>query len=58
MTFVEQRLARAAQYRNLALAQTALVDASSLPHVREKHEMAAAKWSALAELDEQPINAR
>jgi hypothetical protein len=58
MTFVEQRGARAAQYRRLADAQTALIETSNLPQVRQKHEMAAARWCALAALDEQPIDAR
>jgi hypothetical protein len=57
VTFTEQRQARAAQYRLLASAQSALMGASSLPHVREKHELAAAKWSALADLDERPSTA-
>lgn len=58
MTFAEQRQARALQYRQLAGVQTALVQASNLANVREKHEMAAARWSALAELDERPAVVR
>jgi hypothetical protein len=58
MTFSEQRKARAAQYRNLARVQSDLGDTTSLPQVREKHVLAAARWSALAALDEQPTTAR
>ncbi|HEY3800456.1 MAG TPA: hypothetical protein VGL58_19055 [Caulobacteraceae bacterium] len=47
-----KRQARAAEYRDLALAATALAEASGLDHVREKHERAAARWSELAALDE------
>jgi hypothetical protein len=54
MTFAEQRQARAEQYRRLAGIQSALIETSSLANVREKHEMAAARWSALADLDERP----
>ena len=54
MTFAEQRQARAAQYRLLADAASALMLTSELPHVRDKHELAAARWSALAEVDELP----
>jgi hypothetical protein len=54
MTFAEQRQARAAQYRLLADAQSALMQSSDLAHVRDKHELAAARWSALAQLDELP----
>ena len=56
--YVQRRVAkrdlRAAEYRLLALAARALADTSPLPHVREKHEVAAARWTALALLDEQP----
>ena len=55
MTSAEHRLARAAQYRLLAGAQEALVQSSTLPQVREKHELAAARWTALADLDERPM---
>jgi len=55
MTFAEQRQARAAKYRVQADAELALIGAASLANVREKHEMAAARWSALAELDERPL---
>ena len=54
MTFAEQRQARAAQYRLLAGAQLALMHSSELAHVRDKHELAAARWGALAEVDELP----
>jgi hypothetical protein len=51
MTSAEQKQARAAQYRLLADAQSALMETSVLPNVREKHELAAARWSALAGID-------
>jgi hypothetical protein len=54
MTFAEQRQARAARYRLQAGAEIALIESSSLANVREKHEMAAARWTALAEMDERP----
>lgn len=52
--FALKREARAAEYRRLALAADAQVEATLLPQVREKHELAAARWRALAELDERP----
>ncbi len=55
MIAVEKRQARAAEYRRLALAAGDLAETSSLAHVREKHERAAARWTALADLDERPI---
>jgi hypothetical protein len=58
MTFAEQRQARAALYRTQAGAQLALVESSSLAQVRDKHERAAARWLALAELDERPMSER
>ena len=51
---VEKKLVRAAEYRRLAIAAGALAEASPLAHVREKHEEAAARWTALALLDERP----
>ena len=54
MTFAEQRQARAAQYRLLADAESALMHSCDLPLVRDKHELAAFRWSALAEVDELP----
>jgi hypothetical protein len=49
---MRDRQLRAAEYRELASAARALADASPLAHVREKHEEAAARWTALAALDE------
>ncbi|HUO23078.1 MAG TPA: hypothetical protein VMU59_11235 [Caulobacteraceae bacterium] len=43
---------RAVEYRRLAAAAGALAEASPLANVREKHELAAAQWTALAVLDE------
>jgi cell division protein FtsL len=40
------------EYRRLAAEATALADASSLDHVREKHEMAAIQWATLAATEE------
>lgn len=54
MNTAQRREVRAAEYRERASASRALVDASSLQHVREKHELAAATWSALAAMDERP----
>jgi hypothetical protein len=54
MTFAEQRQARAARYRAQAGAELALIETSGLLNVREKHETAAARWTALAEIDERP----
>jgi len=51
---MQKRQDRAAEYRRLAQAADALADASSLDHVREKHEQASARWAELAELDERP----
>ena len=50
----QRREIRAAEYRQLALAAGARAEASSLANVREKHELAAVRWTALAVLDEQP----
>jgi len=46
--------ARAAEYRRLASEAEALAQSSLLAHVREKHGQAAARWTALALLDERP----
>lgn len=54
MTPVEKRATRAAEYRRLASAADRTAEASVLAHVREKHEQAAAQWTALALLDERP----
>ena len=51
---MRNRNVRAAEYRRLAGAAKVLADASVLAHVREKHEHAAATWTALAEMDERP----
>ena len=52
MLAAEKRQIRAAEYRALALQSAALADATPLDHVREKHHLAAARWTALAEIDE------
>jgi len=54
MNTQQKRGLRAAEYRQRADASLALVAASSLPHVREKHERAAETWLALAAMDEAP----
>jgi hypothetical protein len=52
------RHVRAIEYRRLAIAANALAETSLLANVREKHEHAAARWTALALLDERPIEPR
>ena len=52
MSAVGTALGRAAEYRRLALVARDLADASALANVREKHELAAARWSDLADLAE------
>ncbi|WP_091736050.1 hypothetical protein [Phenylobacterium immobile] len=52
MIAAEKRTARAIECRRLAALSTELAEASTLDHVREKHEAAAARWLALAEADE------
>lgn len=54
---MRRRAGRAAEYRKMAEASTILMATSTLGHVREKHELAAARWTALAELDERPLEA-
>jgi hypothetical protein len=49
------RQVRAAEYRRLALDASTLAQASALPRVREKHELAAERWGALAAVDELPV---
>lgn len=51
---LRRRQARAIEYRRLAIAAGVLAEASLLAHVRGKHEEAAARWTALAILDERP----
>lgn len=46
------RQAKAAAYHCRAVEATALAETSILDHVREKHEVAAARWRALAALNE------
>lgn len=46
------RQARAAAYHSRALEATALAQTSILDRVREKHEVAAARWRVLAALNE------
>lgn len=52
------RLDRAAEYRRQAIAASALAQSSQLIGVREKHEHAAARWTALALIDEEPPHRR
>jgi hypothetical protein len=54
VTSAQRRELRAAEYRRLAIAAGALAETSLLIQVREKHEQAAAQWTALAILDELP----
>jgi len=44
------------EYRRLALEATTIARSSGLAHVREKHETAAAQWSALAKLEEERLS--
>ena len=46
------REAKAAAYHCRALEATALAESSILDRVREKHEVAAARWRELAALNE------
>ena len=48
MTALRNREARLAEYERLAAHASALAEASTLAHVREKHELAAAQWRSLA----------
>jgi hypothetical protein len=43
---------KAGEYRRLASEASALARVSSLVNVREKHELAAACWTSLAEQEE------
>lgn len=52
MNALLRRQVRAAEYRDKASLASDLAQASVLAHVREKHEVAAAKWSQLAALSE------
>jgi hypothetical protein len=47
-----QKQIRAAEYLRLALQASALAEGSLLENVRRKHEIAAARWTALAGLHE------
>jgi hypothetical protein len=49
---VLKRQIQAAEYRDRALAASALAAASLLDRVREKHEEAAARWWSLVALSE------
>ncbi|HEX4179346.1 MAG TPA: hypothetical protein VHY32_01005 [Caulobacteraceae bacterium] len=51
---LQRRQARAMEYRGRAIEASALAQASNLDNVREKHVRAAARWNALADLDEDP----
>lgn len=48
-----QKQVRAAEYRRLSGQATALAESSTLENVREKHEVAAERWAALAALHEE-----
>jgi hypothetical protein len=52
MNPIPKRLLRAALCRARESEATGLAEASLLTNVREKHEVAAARWRTLAELDE------
>jgi hypothetical protein len=52
------RQLRAAEYRRLAIEAGARAESSPLAHVREKHEQAAAQWTALAVSEERPLQPR
>jgi len=54
VTAVEKRQLRAAEYRRLADNASTLAQGAALGHVREKHEVAAARWRVLAASDERP----
>jgi hypothetical protein len=47
-----KRQVKAAEYRDRASEASVLAGASALAHVREKHELAAARWIQLATLTE------
>lgn len=51
----DRRVARIAECRRLAALSLDLAQASLLAHVRERHEVAAARWLALAKLDEDAL---
>lgn len=51
---MRKRQDRPAEYRERAAAAISLASEACLANVREKHELAAATWLALAELDERP----
>jgi cell division protein FtsL len=46
------RQVRAVEYRRLSVQASTLAQSSTLENVREKHELAAERWAALAALDE------
>lgn len=58
MTGPDKRSARAEECRRLAAMALDLAASSPLDHVRDKHEAAAQRWLALAEIDETPLLAR
>jgi hypothetical protein len=49
---LSRKQTRADEYRRLADVATALAEASPLDNVREKHVLAAEKWTNLAKLDD------
>jgi hypothetical protein len=58
MTPTRMREVRAIEYRRLADVAGDLAKSSPLVNVREKHERAAAQWTALALVDERPVQMR
>ena len=48
---------KVAELRRLALDQRTLIETSALANVREKHELAAARWDDLADQAERAIAA-
>ncbi len=52
-SLLSRTLAKAGEYRRLALEAAVHARASGLDHVREKHETAAVHWTALAVFEEE-----
>jgi len=49
---MQDRELKTTQYQDRARDASALAEASSLDHVRRKHELAAARWRELAAMNE------
>ena len=49
---MDKKQIKAEEYRRLAYDASTLARASELDNVREKHELAAAQWTSLAEHEE------